>query len=107
MASRADAIPTGGTADYSNLEGNYGFQCWHHDRVVRLLHFSAAWQRSSRSNFIPRKRYVCLRRLPGDICRGFPSASLRSALFGRIGDLVGRKYAFSRNANHLWEELPF
>jgi len=87
VASRADAIPTGGTADYSIwkviMASSVGTMIeWYDFYIFGSLAAVLALK------FYPRKRYVCLRRLPGDICRGFPSASLRSALlrsYRRLG----------------------
>ena len=65
------------------------------DRVVRLLHLRRRWRRSSRRCFIRRATtLLALIAYLSTFAVGFVVRPFGALFFGRIGDLVGRKYAF-------------
>jgi hypothetical protein len=75
-------------------EGNLRLVARHRFRVVRLLpvRHAGALLRGALLPAGQRDRGAAVRLR--DLCRGLPGAPFGAIVFGRIGDLVGRKYTF-------------
>ena len=71
-----------------------GFVCRYTYRVVRLLHLRYACNHHLKTIFPGRFRNISLAQYAGHFAAGFIVRPFGALVFGRLGDLIGRKYTF-------------
>ena len=80
--------------ELQDLVSHFGIVGWNNDRVVRLLYFRHACHRFCAKFYPPSNQLFAYIAYLATFFVGFAVRPFGALFFGRIGDLVGRKYAF-------------